>query len=223
MKKIFISRDLDEGSVFKKMLTEQGFEVVENSLVEFLAVPNISVPPADWVFFYSKNAVRFFCQAVGLRTLLTYKTAALGPGTSETLRTAGLLPDFVGDGDPSSTAEAFLNLAKGSKVLFPRASESRQSVQRILAGQIESLDLVVYENIAKRVFQVPDCQALVFTSPLNAKAYFSKYRFREEEVIAIGQTTAACLSQLNITGYKVAEFPSEKALAELVISLLGDG
>jgi len=223
MKKIFISRDLDEGSVFKKMLTERGFEVADNSLVEFLAVPNISVPSADWVFFYSKNAVRFFCQAVGLRTSKHHKTAALGPGTAEAMRAAGVLPDFVGDGDPISTAEAFLKVAKGSRVLFPRASESRQSVQRILAGQIESLDLVVYENIAKREFQVPDCQSLVFTSPLNAKAYFSKYRFREEEVIAIGQTTAACLRQLNITGYKVAEFPSEKALAELVISLLGDG
>ncbi len=222
MKKIFISRDLDEDSIFKKMLSEYGFEVIGTSLVEFKAANNSSIPEADWVFFYSKNAVHFFLNMDGIKTWKPTKTAAIGPGTAEALLAAGIQPNFVGDGNPVSTAAAFLTVANGCTVLFPQASDSRQSIQKMLQGQIESTDLIVYENKPKGNFQVPHCQALVFTSPLNARTYFSKHEHHDERIFAIGNTTADALRQLNILQYVVSELPSEEALAELVISLLGE-
>ncbi|MCB0562526.1 MAG: uroporphyrinogen-III synthase, partial [Phaeodactylibacter sp.] len=62
---------------------------------------------------------------------------------------------------------------------------------------------------------------LVFTSPLNAEVYFGKYALeKEQQVVAIGDTTAAALHRLGVRKVIVAEEPSEKSLASAVISLL---
>lgn len=219
MKKIFITRELDANSVFYKTLTVNGFEVIGCSLVAFSPVPFGVLPTADWVFFYSKNAIRFFLAGLQNLTLEPYKIAALGEGTASALGEA-IVPDFIGNGDPAQVATEFFKVAGGKRVLFPRASDSRQSIQQILGNRIEAVDLVVYENIAKQDFHIPDCQALVFTSPLNVKAYFSKCKLKNELVIAIGDTTAEALRQLNVPKISIAEKPTEKAMAELVIKLL---
>lgn len=223
MKKIFITRHLDADSVFNKTLRLNGFEVIGQSLVKFSPVSFGKLPSADWIFFYSKNAVRFFLAGLNHQTILGYKTAALGAGTANVLAEAGYTPDFIGNGDPSAVAESFLQVAEKQRVLFPRASDSRQSVQRLLGNRVKAEDLVVYENIAKQEFQIPDCQLLAFTSPLNAKAYFSKYRPKGEVVIAIGEATADTLRALQISAeIYIAADPSENALAELALELLGN-
>lgn len=219
MKKIFITRDLEYDSIFYKMLTVKGFDVVGCSLVTFSPVSFDTLPPVDWIFFYSKNAVRFFLTSLENSTLHC-KIAALGEGTASVLKVEGFSPDFIGKGDPAQVAMEFLSVAEGCRVLFPRASDSRQSIQKLIGKRIKALDLVVYENIANIDFQIPECQALVFTSPLNVKAYFSKYELKSELVIAIGETTAAALRQFNVPKINIAKIPSEEAMAELVIKLL---
>ncbi len=220
MEKIFISRDLGEDSIFHKSLTINGFKVHAASLVTFAPAPVPEIPPTDWVFFYSKNAVAFFISNVGHAALAQVKIAAIGAGTAKILVDTGHPPQFIGDGDPARTAADFLKVAQGSRVLFPRARDSRQSIQRLLADQLVVLDMVVYENVAKQDFDLPECQVLVFTSPLNAKSYFSKYKWKGEKVVAIGNTTATELRKLEITNAATAEEPSERALAELVLRLV---
>ena len=62
---------------------------------------------------------------------------------------------------------------------------------------------------------------MVFTSPLNAKAYFSKYSLESfQKVIAIGQTTAEALKALGINDPVVSELPSEESLSELVKGMI---
>lgn len=221
MKKIFISRQLEDESVFHKTLTTNGLLVHGESLVSLRAVPFDDPPPYDWAFFYSQNAARFFVENVSPEVLSKLKLAALGPGTAAVLTALGHPPQFVGDGEPDRTAWHFMGAAKGQRVLFPRASDSRRSVQTFLGEECTVLDLVVYENTPRTDFKLPSFDVLTFTSPLNVQAFFAKKTWQGEHVVAIGNTTAKALANLGIMGVVVAKTPSEEALAAAVLLAIG--
>ncbi len=212
---------MEDDSVFYKTLTTNGLVVHGESLVSLRAVPFGNPPPADWAFFYSQNAARFFVENVSSETLSKLKLAALGPGTAAVLTALGHPPQFVGDGDPDRTAWYFMGAAKGQTVLFPRASDSRKSVQSCLGEQYTVLDLVVYENTPRTDFELPKFDVLTFTSPLNVQAFFAKKTWQGEHVVAIGNTTAKALADLGIMGVVVAKTPSEEALAAAVMLAIG--
>ncbi|MFQ5447810.1 MAG: uroporphyrinogen-III synthase [Saprospiraceae bacterium] len=216
---VFISRNLRPDSVFYKTLHTRGIRVHGERLVEFTGVPFDEIPGADWLFFYSKTGVHYFFQHATTLRVENYRLAAIGKGTSEYLARICRPADFAGDGDPVSTATAFLQLAKGQKVLFIRAEDSRQSIRRLLGQHISPLDLVVYKNQPRTSFNLPHSDCLVFTSPLNAQAYFSKYPFRKnQKVVAIGRTTAVALEALGVKNPVIAGAPSEEALAKAVLN-----
>ncbi len=221
--KIFISRPAPPESVFRRLLEPQGFEVDGRSLIAFSAVPFVLPAFFDWVFFYSSHGVQFFFeQLTKARVTLpqTTRFGAIGPATARLLETA----HFVGDGAPEPTAAAFRAIAAGKRVLFPRAAHSRQSVQLLLGNTIEALDLVVYQNEPLVEVALSDAAALIFTSPLNAQAYFSKHRLLPGQMVfAIGQTTAQALSDMHIVPQGVAMQPSEEALAGLVSGFFKGG
>lgn len=215
--KIFISRNLSTDSVFKKSLTEKGHKVFGLSLIEFSALPFDLPDEMDWLFFYSQNGARFFFDAALERDLTKVKIGAIGPATAEVVESYDHAVHFVGDGNSKTTSEAFLHLAAGQKVVFPRAETSRRSTQKILGDKIESIDLVVYRNVPKERVELDDFDLLVFTSPLNAQAYFSMKKWQESQrVIAIGETTAGALKKLGIEKVEVAGEPSERGLVSQV-------
>ena len=130
--------------------------------------------------------------------------AAFGNGTASFLLQKKLKPAFTGTGKPEEVATAFLKIANGQKVLFPRAKNSRQSIRKLLGKNIEAVDLIVYENILRTDFNLNICpfgdfDCLVFTSPMNAEAYFNKKQLIDnQKVIAIGVTTGDALKELGI-------------------------
>jgi len=220
MSKVFISRNLDVESVFLRKLQSIGFEVISKSLIEFSPVPFDEIPKTDWVFFYSKKAVRyFFAHSRQANLKVDAKIAALGAGTAEALREWQVEADFTGTGEPTITARAFLQTARGQRVLFPRAQQSRQSVQQALGDKIEAVDLIVYRNEPRKDFDLPTCDWLVFTSPLNAQAYAQKYEILpEQRVLAIGETTAKALRDIGVSPVKIADAPTEEALAKAILT-----
>jgi len=215
---VFISRELTAESAFLNVLQSAGFEVIGESLVEFQALPFSSLPASDWIFFYSKNAVKYFFEQVrksGLK--LHAKLAVFGKGTAQALENEMQVPDFVGIGSPEQNAQYFGAMAQGQKVLFPRAAHSQLSVQTFLKDKIEVIDLIVYDNQPRTDVNLLECEWLVFTSPLNAKAYFTKYSLKAgQKIVAIGKTTARTLQQMGIADVKIAEEPNELALAQVI-------
>src|SRR5690606_1099064 len=130
----------------------------------------------------SKNAVRFFFErfesggdSKSPPDLPPVKWAALGQATAQALAGYAGKVDFTGTGEPKSTATAFRRICNPPvDILFPAASHSRQSVMSLLAPDFQCVHLPVYDN---RPIDDPlhsDADVLVFTSPLNAEAYFSK-------------------------------------------------
>ncbi len=221
MKSIFISRKLNEDSVFKSRLKAAGFEVHGISLLKFSAVNFTELPPSDWIFFYSKNGVKFFFeglkkQNIPIPELMRWGT--IGKGTAAFLKQYIPQVDFIGNGNTMETAANFLKAARGLNVLFPQAEKSRRTIQRILEQNIKYQDLIVYKNEPKAKVNIPDCNILVFTSPMNVNAYFKKrVLFDDQKVFAIGRTTAKALVSIGIEEFNIAEEPTEEALVQAVL------
>lgn len=224
MEGVFVSRFLAPDSEFKAMVSAANIPIEAYSLIEFEAVPFASFPPTDWVFFYSKRAVTFFLNQVFKTNqfkiqLKNIKFACMGQGTATTLSQYHLNTHFIGNGKPDAVAAAFLPYAKGQRVLFPRANRSRKSIQKKLHTHILVQDLVVYSNKPKKSIAMISRHLLVFTSPLNAEAYFHQHELQPgQRIIAIGDSTAAALRKLGFCEFTVAAQPSERAMAEAVLA-----
>lgn len=216
---VFISRTLPPDSIFRNLLQIHGIRVHDQRLVKFETIPIQRLPDANWLFFYSKTGVNFFFRQFPANKLESFQMAAMGPGTAAEL-SKYVHVHFAGDGDPLQTAVQFLELARGQKVAFIRAEDSRQSIRQLLGEKILASDLVVYKNTPLTEVEIPVCEVLVFTSPLNAQTYFTnnkKYGF--QKIIAIGKTTAGALEELGIKDVITADTPSEESLAKKVIEI----
>jgi len=219
---VFISRELPLDATFLLLLQAEGWQVAGQSLVQLSPLPFSALPAADWAFLSSQNAVRFFFQQMEKESLVwpDLRWAALGEATAKVLAAYAGSLDFVGSGDPKSTAAAFQRLAAGSTVLFPGARHSLQSVQRLLGDTMQGIHLEVYDNRPVADPAQRHESVLVFTSPLNAGAYFSRHSLQPgQQVVAIGATTTATLQKMGITTVITAAAPTEMALASAVLAL----
>ena len=245
----FITRDLSDNSVFKSLLTARGWQVEGRSLVILTPLVFHEIPAAGWIFFSSKNAVRFFFQNIENQKLAmpSVKWAALGEATAEMLKKYVGEPDFTGNGDPGATAEAFLRQPHprplprrdgstaqgtlyvsppvgggvgGGVVLFPAARHVRESMMSLLSARFQCIHLEVYDNKPVGAPPASDADVLVFTNPMNAEAYFVQHVLQnKQQVVAIGRTTAEALKALGIDGIFISDEPSERSLADAVLRL----
>lgn len=151
------------------------------------------------------------------------KWATIGESTAKTLRSLGWDADFVGNGEPVATASQFKKISREQKVLFVRAMQSMKSVQNLLKDDLHILDFPVYNNEFKRNIEIPYYDWLVFTSPLNVKAYLSLRDITpKQEVVAIGSTTLKALKDMGIKRGTVSKGPSEKSMANHILSKASD-
>lgn len=220
MPSVFISRDLKPDSIFRQQLEAKGFHIQGKSLLKFSAKDFDKIPDSDWIFFYSKNGVKYFFNGLKKANLKApnVRWATIGEATAKALASKVNKVHFIGKGNTLKTAADFLDIAYGQEVLFAQAHRSRKTIQNLLTNNIKSKELVVYTNEMKKNFQVEDVDILVFTSPLNAKAYFKKKPlFDDQKIFAIGRTTAKALVGLGIEDFNVAETPSETALVEAIL------
>jgi uroporphyrinogen-III synthase len=216
--KVFISRIQDENAVFRQLLESRGIQVTGVPLITLSASPFETIPPSDWVFFSSKNAVQFFFQHPAGQSLQGVKWAAIGPATADALAVCRPHIDFVGNGDPMETARLFDPLASSQTVLFPAARHSRDGVQRHLTTPAHCIRLEVYNNTPVPKPMLREEDILVFTSPSNVESYFSSHTLLTfQQVVAIGKSTFATLQSFGVERLRMAEAPTETAMAEAVL------
>lgn len=220
MKDVFISRNLTAKSPFLQQLSAAGWQVNGESFIIFTPIPfNVPPPSVEWIFFYSKNGIKYFFEQIEPDEQMYYATMGQ-PSSDFLLSEYGIKANFVGRGEPSSIAADFVHKAKHKRVLFPCAKNSRHTIQRLLDGQIKATNLTVYDNRKKTNIPAREESVLVFTSPLNAEAYFEQHVLKKHQsLIAIGHTTGRALEQLGYHKYNIAREPSEVALAEAVLQL----
>lgn len=192
--RVFISRRREDCEQLSTRLESENYHVFAQSLIVTEPIPfDKKIPPCDWIFFSSSNAVRHFFEQKP--ELANQRMAAIGRGTADTLSFYHH-PDFVGDAmDIEDTAYRFAEQIEGQKVLFPIAEDSLRHVQAAFEpGQI--IEVPVYKTRQKDAV-VPSCDAYVFSSPSNVRAFFHL----QPEVnpratwIAFGHATADALRQ----------------------------
>ena len=148
MKKIFISRALNPESIFKIKLENEGFEIWDESLLEFELIPFDKIPDVDWIFFYSQKGVKYFFNHIRDNNIFLsekIQLAGFGEKTAEAIEQFTKC-HFIGTGNAKTTAPDFMGVVKGTKILFPRAENSQQSVQQLIDNQTTTQDLIIYKN-----------------------------------------------------------------------------
>jgi uroporphyrinogen-III synthase len=219
--KLFVSRSLDNDSPLKQLAQDEGIHLTAESLIKISRIPFSFTPPAQWVFFSSKNSIiNFFEQNPVLSE--TTKFAVIGTASAESLRKYEKEAHFIGSGtDLKAIAQLFKEKIGNDSVLFPQAIDSLQTIQKQLAFSNTSYNLYTYKTNLRADFQLPTQDILVFTSPSNARAYFSKYRAEEgQRFVAMGTSTRYALAENGIRNCILPESFTEEGLKDAVLGAM---
>lgn len=218
---VFITRDVNEKSHFKNVLEGTLFRVNGWPLIETKAIPFRKLPECSWIFFASKQAVKYF---FAQRPMLTgQKFGCIGKSTADALRAEGHRAEFIGSQtDTRLIGKQFAARVGSEKVLFPQAKGSMRSVQQQFVRKDQVIDLPVYETIKREEAQIPPCGIVVFTSPSNVDAYFQRYAInKNQRVVAMGDATAAALREHGVHHPGMPDTFDEAGLARAVFSVSG--
>jgi uroporphyrinogen-III synthase len=186
------------------------------SLIAFKGKEHPEVPKTDWIFFTSKNAVRFFFKAHSIPK--NTRVACAGIGTAKVL--AGFVQniEFIGDQvDIQKIGSAFSELVGNDTCLFPISDISRRTIQHYFKNPENAIDFIVYAT--EGIDNVPkaDEEILVFTSPSNVDQYFKFHRIdAHQKVIAMGSSTGKALEEKDIREYWIPQLPGEFGVVDLL-------
>ena len=221
--KVFISREIGEHSYFRKALEKHKIEIEGRSLIRTFPIVNVLDPfylkNIDWIFFSSRNGVDFFFK---LKPTLSKKVkfGVVGRGSEDALRRHGYFSEYVGEsGDVKEVARDFAELAEGQTVLFPRAQDSLQTIQKALKEGTKVIDLPIYETVIEENIDGTSADVLIFTSPSNVDAYFADNLLEPgQQVVAIGSSTGQKFEEMGVR-YVMPYSPDEIGLAEAVYGI----
>ncbi|UKT64358.1 hydroxymethylbilane synthase [Pedobacter mucosus] len=221
--KVFISREIGEHSYFRRALENNNIEIEGRSLIRTFPIVTVLdqfiLKNIDWVFFSSRNSVEYF---FNLKPQFPKKTqfGVVGRGSEDALRKFGHFAQFVGaSGDITEVAEDFAKLVSGKNVLFPRAQDSLQSIQKSLPADAKIIDLPIYETVIEDDIDQSHADVLIFTSPSNVDAYFAENLLEPgQQVIAIGNSTGKKFDEMGVS-YALPYSPDEIGLSEAVFGI----
>lgn len=216
-KSIFISRKISEKSPFGKLLNNGDIQLIDEPLIKTIKVPFSHTPQTQWIFFSSKNAISyFFSQNPVLPD--NVKFGVISKASAAFLERYGKSPHFTGEGvDLNFIAKSFRDVLQNDSVLFPQAMDSLQTIQKYLSFTNTTYNLYTYKTMIRSDFDIPYTDVLIFTSPSNVNAYYSKYRIDIRQlVIAMGSTTKYHLSGYGIKNVLTPDSFDEEGLFEVM-------
>lgn len=195
-KKVFISRDIDEGEYFKRFLTEAGFEVNDQNLLTIEPVDFESDGQANWLFFTSRNGVKYYFEKIKYTSDKLPKIGAVNAGTAQAIKALGYPVAFEGVSScTKKTADEFGKIASG-KIILPQAVNARGVMEQSLA-HCDVVSLPVYNNSILEDVPALDEDILVFTSPMNAQSYLGKHALLSyQQIISIGPSTTKAIQEM---------------------------
>lgn len=216
--KIFISRTLEENSPLHDLSKVPGITLTAESLIKIEKVPFSFTPPTKWIFFSSKNAIRYFFDQKPELAADT-KFAVIGAASAEYLEQYQLKASFIGQGvDLKKIALDFREVLGNDSILFPQAMDSLQTIQKQLAFSNTTYNIYTYKTSLRNDFILPLSDILVFTSPSNARAYFSKYRATQaQRFVAMGASTRYTLFENGIRDIIMPKTFTETGLKEAIL------
>lgn len=218
-RKVFITKTFREKDYLPRALNSLGFTVEGKSLIEFREIKIKELPKTDWIFFSSKHAVKyFFSQKPQIGNV---KFGCVGTSTSAELRAHGHRADFIGQStDTKLVGKQFAAKVGSSKVLFPIAKDSMQSIQWQMPKRDNVINLNVYATLKHSVEVDASTEVVVFTSPSNVESYFEKNKWHaSQKAVAKGDATAGALSKLKIKDVVKPQSFDDLGLVQAILSV----
>lgn len=222
--RIFISRDLDLDSPILAYCQDEGIELLHESMLVFSPVAFKQIPPGDWLFFYSRSGVKYFCQQLTKQhTIQDYKIACYGPSTSAFWETSmQTRVQFTGDGKPEYVPSDFMAaINEQETVVFVRAQHSKMSVQRAIEKYVNCSDIIAYQNSTRKDIQLDGhIDIALLTSPMNADAFLEQKPGFNGQIITLGTTTSTHLKQTRNRNSIPADTITEMGLLQKLKEIL---
>jgi hydroxymethylbilane synthase len=214
---VFISSDLNDDDYLVRVLRSHNYSVNYESFIKFSPVDFHCPLDADWLFFSSKNGVKYFFNAIKENLRTDVKIAAINHGTAQAIYELGFKVDFTGKGsDLKIIANNFDDIGSG-KIVFLQAKKSMKSIEGNLLKNTNVVSLIVYDNIPKSEISLKREDLLIFTSPLSVEAYFSKYKVENyQKIISIGKTTTKKMKEFLLENIKTAFEPANWCIVDEV-------
>jgi len=168
-KRVLVTRARRQASALSQLLAECGAEPIELPAIDIQAVADVKeldsaifdLSSYQWVVFTSTNGVEAFFERLQVlnldsRALYGLMVGAIGPATSQALKTRGVTPDYVPEVYTSERIIAGLkgHPVRGKRFLLPRADIADDE----LAQGIRELGAEVHEIAAYRI--VPEAEAI---------------------------------------------------------------
>ncbi|HRH58068.1 MAG TPA: hydroxymethylbilane synthase, partial [Chitinophagales bacterium] len=214
---VFITSDLTENDYLVRVLKSHNYTVNYESFIEFKKTDFDYPQDADWLFFSSKNGVKYFFNSENINPNPDIKIAAINQGTAQAIYEIGYNVDFIGKGSDLKKIAVDFDYVASGKILFPQAKKSMQSIQKGLEKNHNIETVIVYENYPKESIHKRDEEILIFTSPMSVESYFSKFHSKEnQQIISIGKTTTKKLQDFNVKDIKTAFEPSNWSVLDEV-------
>ncbi|AXI25512.1 uroporphyrinogen-III synthase [Methanofervidicoccus sp. A16] len=225
--KVIITRPLEEGKKFAKLLKEAGeFEPILLPTLEIVYrdVP-IDIGEYQWIVFTSPRGVKGLFRNLderGLREIREKKIGAIGKETAKEFkrvfnRDVDVVPDRY-------TAEDLLEVLKGvvgdEKVLIPTTPATRDVLSRHLKGDVvyvyyskEPEDLRDrIERLKNELLNENDKTVFTFTSGLTVKNFFKSLDeefleiLKNHYIVSIGPITNKVVESYGFKGYIPKEY-----------------
>lgn len=166
-------------------------------MIDFVAENNWEFPECDWIFFTSKNAVKFFFAKN--KVLGHQKIACVGDGTFKVLSKYVKRVDYVGNAvDTHLIGKEFAKIIGNAICFFPISNISKRTIQKYLPKN-QVIEQVVYQTKITTKTNIPSTDIVVLTSPSNTLNYQQIKGFQANQIlIAMGPSTAQQIKDLNL-------------------------
>ena len=202
--KLFISRNESSLGQLTKDISSKGVKLCAQSLIAFEPIPFNLNQDYDWVFFGSRNGVKYFLSQSDIK--VDAKVACVGQKTADyLLENHQIKSHFIGEGtDTTTIGESFRKVSNG-KILFPQSNISLQSIQKKLEDS-EIVDLLCYKT--RFTSNKIDKQDIYFfTSPSNIDSYLEQNQIDPNaKYFCLGSSTEQKLTFLNV--FSIQTIPS---------------
>lgn len=220
---IFVSRKLSKNSPLME-LKSRGHHLIDKSLLIIDRLSVDEIPKGEWLFFYSKNGVKYFLENVeklGV-DIHGYKIGCVGRKTAEYAKSRHLHVDFTGMGSGKSSASAFVKkLHAGDTIIFPCALHSLHTLSPYLPKTVKDITLPVYSNAPEVNPTIPEVDIAVLTSPLNASTFIRHYEGATAPVyVSIGHTTGKTITSMTQSRPVIAPQSSEESILTVIDSII---
>ena len=130
--------------MLKSGLITKNIQLSGFSLIDFVAENHWEFPECDWIFFTSKNAVKFFFAKNNV--LGHQKIACVGDGTFKVLSKYVNHVDYVGNAiDTHLIGKEFAKIIGNAICFFPISNISKRTIQQYLP-QNQVIEAVVYQT-----------------------------------------------------------------------------